>query len=248
MKKLFTTAITLLSIVTVIAQETEKEIGPKHIISIQAGLALPPDNLSDISQDDASSATAAASASSGITAGVDYQRNVSKYIGINVLLRAYSFPVDESTTLGEFKDEFSNDPAAVYNIDSEPYVLGFLGLGFTAQYGQTVQGYVSPFIGYGGMRSPEIVVGQTVGVDYDKLTKDYSSDLSVMYGTDFGIRVRLSKVLLLGVNAEYLAASDFEFDGDVSVQKNNDPKNASPYEYKQEFSTFSVALKIGFTF
>jgi hypothetical protein len=58
----------------------------------------------------------------------------------------------------------------------------------------------------------------------------------------------LSKVLLLGINAEYLAASDFEFDGDVSRQKNNDPKNARPYEYDQEFSTFSVALKVGFVF
>jgi hypothetical protein len=247
MKKLFIIAITIFSVGTIVAQEADESFGPKHIISIQAGLAIPSDDLSEVKQNDINT-TSAASAASGITAGIDYQRNVSKYIGINVLIRAYSFPIDENTTLGEFKEEFQNDPAAAYTIDSEPYVLGFLGLGFTAQYGSTVQGYVSLFIGYGGMRSPEIVVGQTVGVDYDKMTKDYSSDLSVMYGVDFGIRVKLSKVLLLGINAEYLAASDFEFDGDVSRQKNNDPKNARPYEYDQEFSTFSVALKVGFVF
>lgn len=246
MKKLFILTLSIFTMGAIHAQEGESF--QKHILSIQAGLAIPSDNLSEVSKSDLNSSTAAASASSGITAGIDYQHNVSKYFGINVLLRAYSFPVDENTTLGEFKDDFSNDPAAVYNIDSEPYVLGFLGLGFTAQYGQTVQGYVSPFVGYGGMRSPEIVVGQTVGVNYDKLTQDYSSDLSVMYGGDFGIRVKLSEVLFLGVNGEYLAASDFEFDGDKSRQENNDPKTATPYEYEQPFSTLSVSLKIGFTF
>lgn len=241
MKKLFTIAMTVFSIVTLVAQE--KELDSKHIISIQAGVAFPSDELKDANQNDVNT-TNAASAASGITAGFDYQRNISKYFGINVLLRAYTFPVDENTTLEEFMD----NPSASYTIDSEPYALGFLGLGFTVQSGGFIQAYLSPFIGYGGMRSPEIEVRETVGVNYEKMTRDYSSDLKVMYGGDFGVRVKLTKVLLLGINAEYLASQDFEFDGDVSVQQNNDPKQASPYEFNQSFSTFSLALKIGFAF
>ena len=239
MKKLFTTLMAILFLVPLIAQESDADSYQKHIISIQAGFAIPSDDLSDAKQDDVN-----ASAASGITAGFDYQHNVSKYIGINVLLRAYAFPVDENTTLKDYED----NPSAVYTIESEPYALGFLGLGFTVQYGGLVQGYVSPFIGYGGMRSPEIVVGETVGVNYDKITRDFDSDLGVMYGADFGVRVKLAEVLLLGINGEYLTASAFEFDGDVSRQRNTDPKQATPYEYKQDFSTFSVALKIGFIF
>jgi len=229
----------LFLLVPIIAQESNAEDFEKHIISIQAGVAIPSDDLSDAKQEDVN-----ASAASGITAGFDYQRNVSKYIGINVLVRAYTFPIDENTTLKDFE----NDPSAAVSLETEPYALGLLGLGFTVQYGGLVQGYVSPFIGYGGMRSPEIVVGQTIGVDYSKITRDYSSDLGVMYGADFGIRVKVAKVLLLGINGEYLAASEFEFEGDVSTQVNNDPKQATPYEFKQDFSTFSVALKIGFIF
>ena len=239
MKKIFTTLMTLFLLVPIIAQESDAEDFQKHIISIQAGLAIPSDDLSDAKQEDVN-----ASAASGITAGFDYQRNVSKYIGINVLLRAYTFPIDENTTLKDFE----NNPSAAVTLETEPYVLGLLGFGFTVQYGGLVQGYISPFIGYGGMRSPEIVIGETIGVDYSKITRDYSSDLGVMYGADFGIRVKLAKVLLLGINGEYLSASEFEFEGDVSTQKNNDPKQATPYEFKQDFSSFSVALKIGFIF
>ena len=244
MKKLIAISITFLSLGTLVAQEKDTKKEPKHIISIQAGLAIPSDDVSNVSQDDASSPTAAASAASGITVGLDYQHNLSKYIGLNVLLRAYSFPIDENTTLNDVQD----NPSALYTIDSEPYVLGFLGLGFTAQYGGTVQGYISPFIGLGGMRSPEIVVRETVGVNYETITRDFSSDLSLMYGADFGIRIKLLKYLLLGVNAEYLFASEFEFDTDISVQQNNDPKQASVEEYNQEFTTFSLALKVGFIF
>lgn len=239
MKKLLTISIGILSLGSIIAQENENETDPKHIISIQGGLAIPTDDLSDANQEEINGYAA-----SGITAGFDYQRNINPYFGINVLFRAYSFPVDENTTLEDYKD----NPSATYTIDSEPYVVGFLGLGVTAQYGGTIQGYVSPFFGYGGMRSPEIVVRETVGNDYEKMTRDYSSDLRLMYGADFGIRVKLLKVLLLGINGEYLASSDFEFDGDVSTQQNNDPKQASGYEYDQAFSTFSVALKVGFIF
>lgn len=239
MNKLFTAIIALFLAVPLIAQDDDEKDFQKHIISIQAGLAIPSDDLSDAKQEDVN-----ASAASGITAGFDYQRNVSKYIGINVLFRAYTFPIDENTTLKDFE----NNPSAVVTLETEPYALGFLGLGFTIQYGGLVQGYVSPFIGYGGMRSPEIVIGETVGVDYSKITRDYSSDLGVMYGADFGIRVKLAKVLLLGINGEYLSASEFEFEGDVSTQQNNDPKQATPYEFKQDFSTFSVALKVGFIF
>jgi len=239
MNKLLTSLMALFLAVPLVAQENEDKDFQKHIISIQAGLAIPSDDLSDAKQEDVN-----ASAASGITAGLDYQHNVSKYIGINVLLRAYAFPIDESTTLKDIKD----DPLAAYSVESDPYALGLLGLGFTVQYGGLVQGYTSPFIGYGGMRSPEIEIRETVGVNYDKITRDFSSDLGVMYGADFGVRVKLAKILLLGINGEYLSASEFEFEGDISTQQNNDPKQATPYEFKQDFSTFSVALKVGFIF
>tara|TARA_R110002049_G_scaffold2511_4_gene18390 strand:- start:167 stop:844 length:678 start_codon:yes stop_codon:yes gene_type:complete len=222
-----------------IAQDSKKDDFEKNILSIQAGLAIPSDDLSNASKDDVS-----ASAASGVTAGFDYQRNVSKYFGINVLARAYTFPVDENTTLSDFED----NPSAVYSLDAEPYVLGFAGLGFTAQYGGILQGYVSPFVGYGGIRNPEIVVGETIGVNYEKLTRDFSSDFGVMYGANFGVRVKLAKVLLLGVNAEYITASPFEFEGDISTQQNNNPQQMTSYKYKQDFTTFSLALKIGFVF
>ncbi len=239
MKKLFTTLMAILSLVPLIAQESDAESYQKHIISIQAGFAIPSNDFSNASQDDVN-----ASAASGITAGLDYKHNISKYIGINILLRSYAFPVDEKTTIKDLQD----NPSATYIIKSDPFALGFLGLGFTAQYGGTVQGYVSPFIGYGGMRSPEVIVTETIGVEINKTTTDFSSDLGVMYGADFGVRVKLAEVLLLGINGEYLAASEFKFSGDRSTQENNDPKETIPYEYKQDFSTFSVALKVGFIF
>ena len=176
MKKPILTLIAIILFVSLKAQESDNKDFQKHIISFHVGLAIPSDDLKDAKQDDVNAAAA-----SGITAGFDYQRNVSKYFGINILLRSYAFPIDEKTTLNDFQ----SNPSAVVTLETDPYALGMLGLGFTVQYGGLVQGYISPFLGYGGMRSPEIVVGETVGVNYDKITRDFDSDLGIMYGADF---------------------------------------------------------------
>lgn len=237
MKKLLTTTIALFSMVAIFAQGDNEQSESKNSLSINAGFAIPSDDVVNANKEDVNSYAA-----SGITAGIDFQHNVSKYFGINVLLRGYSFPVDENTSLNDIKD----NPSAVYTMDSEPYVLGFLGLGATAEYGNALKGYVTPFVGYGAMRSPEIVVREEVGVNFEKETREFASDLSLVYGANFGVKLNLTESFFLGVNGEYVKSSNFEFEGEVNTQQNNNSAQVSAYQYEQEFSTFSVSLRIGF--
>tara|TARA_R110002072_G_scaffold83832_2_gene189955 strand:+ start:469 stop:1188 length:720 start_codon:yes stop_codon:yes gene_type:complete len=237
MKKILITALALLSMTAVFAQGNKEQSESKNSLSINAGFSIPTDDVVNANSDNINSYAA-----SGITAGIDFQHNVSKYFGINVLVRAYSFPVDENTSLNDVRD----NPVAVYTMDSEPYVLGFLGLGATAEYGNALKGYVTPFIGYGAMRSPEITVREEVGVNFENETREFDSDLSLVYGANFGIKFNLTKNFFLGVNGEYVMSPSFEFEKKVNTQQNNDPAQVSINRYEKEFSTFSVSLRIGF--
>lgn len=237
MKKIFTTTLAILSMTAVFAQGSNEQSESKSSLSINAGFSIPSDDVVNAKSDDVNSYAA-----SGITAGIDFQHNVSKYFGINVLLRAYSFPVDENTSLNDIR----NDPTAVYTMDAEPYVLGFLGLGATAEYGNALKGYVTPFVGYGAMRSPEVTVREQIGVNFESETREFDSDLSLVYGANFGVKLNLTKSFFLGVNGEYVMSPSFKFDTKVNTQQNNDPAEVSYNQYEKEFSTFSVSLRIGF--
>ena len=243
MKKPILCLLAFLSFISVQAQDSSSYT--HHRIGIDFGVAIPSGFFAATDKDNIQ----AAYAKNGYDFNISYEYQFHKYLSATIQGGATGFFIDED----EMEDQIirANGPQFTKpEAKTTAHAIGSALVGIKGIYGtKVIKVYVNPVFGYSRMRSAELALSKTdINGSSSLLQEAYMSDMTMIYGINYGAWVQLTDFIDLRVNVGHLS-SEYDLEPEISTTDNAGNKtDVVDTKFKQPFETVNITAGIGFNF
>jgi hypothetical protein len=245
MKKVLLSA----AIFAVSAVATAQEFNTKNSIHLRIGQSTPLGNFASISDQNEGPGYAM----NGINYGINYERLLDENFSFTVGLSSSGHLMDDEILSENLTDLFQSnfqDDAYSAEMEDAAYGMAFFNIGAKYSFGgDKVKMYINPVVGMASFINPE----QDVTVKYEgapettTINTAETSDLSFAFGANTGFTYRISQLISLNLNFEYVRSS-FRLELENTTNNWQNEISTSELTTVQNYQVLNTSFGVGFNF